>query len=69
MFEAADGLDAVEKAAELQPQVVSLDIGMPRMNGIEAAKEIRQVSPNSKVVFLTQDGDAEVMSAALATGA
>jgi len=67
--EAGDGLEAVEKATKLRPDVVLLDIAMPVLNGIEAAKRIKQASPASKIIFLTQDIDGEVRAAALATGA
>jgi DNA-binding NarL/FixJ family response regulator len=67
--EACDGFEAVQKTAELYPDVVLLDIGMAFLNGIEAAKKIKRVSPGSKIIFLTQDGDDEVRKAALATGA
>src|SRR5215467_14786306 len=67
--EARDGVEAIEKALTLHPDVVILDIGMPRLNGIEAAKKIRQASPKSKVIFLTQESDSDVRSVALSTGA
>lgn len=67
--EASDGLEGITKASALLPDVVLLDMAMPRLNGIEAAKTIRQVSPESKIIFLTQDGDSDVRTAALATGA
>jgi two-component system nitrate/nitrite response regulator NarL len=67
--EAGDGLEAIKKAGVLRPDVVLLDIGMPHLNGIEAAKEIRQASPNSNIIFLTQESDSDVRRAALATGA
>ena len=67
--EVCDGLQAVEKAAELRPDIVLLDIGMPILNGIEAAKRIRQGSPTSRIIFVTQDNDQDVRMAALATGA
>jgi len=67
--EACDGSQAVQEAAELQPDMVLLDIGMPVLNGIEAAKKIHQVSPGSRIIFLTLNNDSEVRSAALATGA
>ena len=56
-------------AAVLRPDVVLLDIGMPGLNGIEGAKRIRQVSPESKIIFVTQETDVEVREKALATGA
>ena len=67
--EACDGVEAVTKATALLPHVVLLDIGMPRLNGIEAAKRIKQVCPASKVIFLTQETDLDVQNEALATGA
>lgn len=69
IVEACDGLDAVDKAAELQPDIVLLDVAMPFLNGIEAAQKIREASPHSRIIFLTMDGDADVKAAALATGA
>jgi len=69
VFEARDGLEAVEKAAELQPNVVLLDLEMPNLNGIEAARRILQACPDSRIIFLSQNIDSDVMLAALATGA
>ena len=46
-----------------------LDIGLPRLNGIESARRIRQLSPSSKIVFLSQNSDPEIVRAALSTGA
>ena len=67
--EASDGIAAVQKAEELKPDLILLDIGLPDLSGIEAARRIRQVSPNSKIVFLTVDNSAEAEQAALSTGA
>jgi DNA-binding NarL/FixJ family response regulator len=67
--EAADGLEAVEKAQDLQPDVVLLDIAMPRMNGIEAAKRIREVAPQSKILFVSVERSAAYAKAAIAVGA
>ena len=66
--EASNGLEAIEKAATLRPDIVLLDIGMPILNGIEAARGIRRVSPKSKMIFLTQEQDSDVNAAALAVG-
>lgn len=49
--EVSDGLEAVDKAEELQPTLIVLDIGLPRLSGIEAARRIRNLSPNSKILF------------------
>src|SRR5262245_58673965 len=67
--EAADGLEAIQKAEELKPDLIVLDIGLPKLNGIEAARRIRQLSPNSKIVFLSQDNSLDVVQAALSRGA
>src|SRR5215470_7780369 len=67
--EAGNGCEAIEMAARLHPDVVLLDIGMPLLNGLEAAPRILQVSPCSKIVFLTQQQDDDIRTAALATGA
>jgi DNA-binding NarL/FixJ family response regulator len=67
--EASDGFQGVLRTTELHPDIVLIDIGMPIMNGIEAAKRIRQASPASKIIFVTQENDADTRSAALATGA
>jgi DNA-binding NarL/FixJ family response regulator len=67
--EAGDALEAIQKAAQLHPEIVLLDIGMPILNGIEAASRIRRASPNTKIVFVTQENDRDIRTAALATGA
>jgi DNA-binding NarL/FixJ family response regulator len=69
LHEAAEGLHAVEKATELQPELVLMDIGLPRLDGIEAARRIRGASPKSKIIFLTQENSPEVISAAQTLGA
>jgi DNA-binding NarL/FixJ family response regulator len=67
--EAADGLEAVQKAGELQPDIVLLDLSMPNLNGIDASKIIRERCPKSRIVFLTENADAEIREWALRTGA
>src|SRR5208337_1963779 len=67
--EVSDGLDAVQKAVELQPDLILLDIGLPSLNGIEAAQRIRKLVPESKIVFLTQESSADVVQEALRLGA
>lgn len=51
--EAADGREAVRKAEQLQPDLVALDIGMPNLNGLDAARQILQKNPKAKILFLT----------------
>ena len=67
--ETADGLEAVQKAEELQPDLVVLDIGLPSLNGIEAARRIRKLSPESKMLFVSQESSGDVVQEALALGA
>jgi DNA-binding NarL/FixJ family response regulator len=69
IYEVADGLEAVQRARELKPDLILLDIGLPHLNGIEAAKQICQVVPGTKILFLTQNNDAEVVRATLSDGA
>ena len=67
--EASDGSEAVQKAEELKPDIILLDIGLPKLNGIEAARQIRRYSPNSRIVFLSQENALDIVQAALSTGA
>lgn len=64
----SDGLEAIQKAGELQPDLILLDIGLPKVNGIMAARRIRHVAPNSKILFLSQTLDLSVAQAALCEG-
>lgn len=67
--EVSDGLEAVQKADELKPDLILLDIGLPSLNGIDAARQIRKLSPESKIIFLSQESSADVIEAALSLGA
>jgi len=62
---AADGLEAVQKAQELVPDLVLLDIGLPHLNGILAAERIQHVVPGVKILYLSQQTDSDVLKAAL----
>jgi DNA-binding NarL/FixJ family response regulator len=66
---ASDGLEAVEQAREQQPDVILLDISLPRLSGIEAARQIRSVAPRSKILFLSQHDTWATAREALRTGA
>ena len=65
----ADGLEAVQMAERLKPDLVMLDIGLPTLNGIEAARRIRALSPESRILFLSEQRSPDVVEAALGTGA
>ena len=67
--EAVDGLEAVQKAHQLQPDLILLDIGLPTMNGIEAARRIQEVSPTSKILFVSENRSPDIAEEALNTGA
>jgi DNA-binding NarL/FixJ family response regulator len=67
--EAFDGLEAVAKAEQLTPDLILMDIGLPRLNGIEAARQILEFAPTAKIIFLTQEISAEVVQEALQLGA
>jgi DNA-binding NarL/FixJ family response regulator len=67
--EASDGLEAVQKAEQLRPDLILLDIGLPTLNGIDAARRIRQLSPESKILFVSQESSPDVVKEALTVGA
>jgi DNA-binding NarL/FixJ family response regulator len=67
--EASDGFEAVQKADELKPDLILLDIGLPKLNGIEAARQIRKLVPSSKILFLSQESSPDVVQEAISLGA
>lgn len=67
--EATDGRDAVEKAKQLKPDVVILDVGMPNLNGLDATRQLMQHDPNFKVIVLTITDSDQVIREALDSGA
>ncbi len=67
--EAADGLEAVDKADRLHPDVMVLDVTMPKMNGLEACRQIRQKAPGLEILFVTQHDSPQMMREALEAGA
>ncbi|WP_027400159.1 response regulator [Anaerovorax odorimutans] len=69
LYEAADGLQAVEKYKEVQPDLVILDITMPNMDGLEALKTIKSINPNSVVVMCSAMGQEAMVIEAIKSGA
>ena len=67
--EVADGLEAVQKAVELKPDLILLDIGLPTINGVEVARRIHALVPKARIIFLSQESSADVVEEALSTGA
>jgi DNA-binding NarL/FixJ family response regulator len=67
--EASDGPEAVQKVGELKPDLILLDIGLPTLNGIEAARKIRKLAPESKIIFVSQESSADLVQEALSLGA
>lgn len=66
--EASDGEKAVSRAHELRPDLILLDIGLPGLDGIQAARLIRNALPEAKILFLSENRDADVVKAALEAG-
>jgi DNA-binding NarL/FixJ family response regulator len=64
-----DGLEAVQVATDQKPDLILLDIGLPKLNGFQAAVQIREASPDSKIIFVTQETSPEVVHKALDIGA
>src|SRR5262245_33803960 len=64
-----DGLEAVQQAEKLQPDLILLDIGLPTLNGIEFALRIKKISPIAKILFATENRSSDIVQTALSTGA
>ncbi|HOV53325.1 MAG TPA: chemotaxis protein CheY [Fervidobacterium sp.] len=67
--EAANGLEAIERYKELKPEVVTMDITMPEMNGIDAIKEIRKIDPNATIIVCSAMGQQAMVIEAIQAGA
>jgi DNA-binding NarL/FixJ family response regulator len=67
--EVSDGLEAIQKAVELRLDLIVLDIGLLCLNGIETARQIRKLVPDSKIIFLAQESSSDVVQVALSLGA
>lgn len=67
--EVSDGLEAVQKSEELKPDLILLDIGLPKLNGLQAAREIRRLAPESEIIFISQESSPDLVQEALGLGA
>ena len=67
--EARDGLEAVQKSKRLQPDVIVMDVGLPHLNGFDAARQIRILARRSRILFLGELASAEAAAVALIMGA
>ena len=67
--EAVDGVDGVNKFQELSPEITTLDITMPNMDGLEALKEIKKVNADAKIIMVTAAGQQNKMVEAIKSGA
>jgi DNA-binding NarL/FixJ family response regulator len=67
--EAVDGEDALEKAQQLKPDVILMDVSMPKLNGLEATRLIRSMLPDSEVLILSQHESPEMVRQAFKAGA
>jgi DNA-binding NarL/FixJ family response regulator len=67
--EATDGVEGIQKAEELEPDLILLDVGLPKLDGIAAARRIRQHAPQSRILFASQNSSWDIVEEALRTGA
>jgi DNA-binding NarL/FixJ family response regulator len=65
---ASDGMEAVQKAEELQPDLILLDISLPKLSGLEAARQIRRLAPKSKILFVSGESAPSIVGAAFSVG-
>jgi DNA-binding NarL/FixJ family response regulator len=65
---ASDGLDGVQKAEELQPDLILLDISLPKLNGLDLARKVRKLVPRARILFLSSNADPDVVRAAFCAG-
>jgi CheY-like chemotaxis protein len=68
-FEAADGLEALQKAEELRPDLILLDINLPKMHGFEVAKQTPRLALHARLLFLSQESSSDIVRRALSLGA
>lgn len=66
--QASDGLQAVQLAESLQPDLILLDLGLPKLNGLEAARQIRELAPGAKIVFVSQETSSDIIRETLRLG-
>jgi len=66
--EASDGLEAVQKIEELQPDLILLDIGLPRLNGLEVARRVGKLAPSARILFVSQESFFDVVQECLRSG-
>ena len=66
--EVADAVEAIGEANKIQPNLILLDIGLPSLNGIETAQQIFQIAPGSRILFVSEQSDPDVVIAALDAG-
>ena len=65
---ASDGLEGVQRAEELQPDLILLDVSIPKLNGIEVARKVRKLAPKARILFLSSNADPDVVRAAFCAG-